>query len=81
MKLTQEELNGFPLQSGIRLGEYFEVNVVEDGKRLIITCDSIEVIPHEYLRYGAHIYRFEGVHCSLRPAGTPPAIDLCYKAT
>lgn len=81
MKLTQEELGRFPLQAGIRGGSYFEINLVEDGKRLIITCDSIADLPFEYLRYGGHIYRFEGVHCSLRPAGTPPAIDLFYKAT
>lgn len=35
MKLTQEELDRFPLQPGIRGGAYFEVNLVEDGKRLI----------------------------------------------
>lgn len=80
MKLTQDELDRFPLQPGIRGGAYFEVNL-EDGKRLIITCDSIADLPFEYLHYGGHIYRFEELYCSLRPAGTPPAIDLCYVAT
>ena len=80
MKLTQEELNGFPLQAGIRGGSYFEINLVEDGKHLIITCDSIEVIPHEYLRYGAHIYRFESVESTMVDYDRG-GIDLCYKAT
>ena len=80
MKLTQEELDQFPLQAGIRGGEYFEINLVEDGKRLIITCDSIEVIPHEYLRYGAHIYRFESLQ-AIAVDYDMPSIDLCYKAT
>lgn len=34
MKLTQEELDRFPLQPGIRGGAYFEVHLVEDDKAL-----------------------------------------------
>jgi len=80
MKLTQEELNRFPLQPGIRLGSYFEVNLVEDGKRLIITCDSIAELPFEYLRYGGNIYRFEELQ-AIAVDYDMPGIDLCYKAT
>jgi hypothetical protein len=80
VKLTQDELDQFPLQAGIRGGSYFEINLVEDGHRLIITCDSIEAIPHEYLRYGGHIYRFESVDSTLVDYDMP-GIDLCYKAT
>jgi hypothetical protein len=81
MKLTQEELNGFPLQAGIRGGEYFEINLVEDGKRLIITCDSIAELPFEYLRYGGHVYRFESLETAVVPGVNEVVIDLCYKAT
>ena len=80
MKLTQEELDRFPLQPGIRGGSYFEVNLVEDGKRLIITIDSIDDLPFEYLRYGGHIYRFESLESTVVDYHGC-AIDLCYKAT
>lgn len=80
MKLTQEELAGFPLQGGIRGGSYFEINLVEDGRRLIITCDSIAELPFEYLRYGGHVYRFEELQ-AIVVDHDEPGIDLCYKAT
>lgn len=80
MKLTQEELAGFPLQAGIRPGSYFEINLVEDGRRLIITCDSIAELPFEYLRYGGHVYRFEELQ-AVAVDYDVSGIDLCYKAT
>ena len=81
MKLTQEELRDFPLQPGIRLGVYFEVAVTEDGRRLTITCDSAEVIPHEYLRYGGHVYRFAWLGASSEGPFDDAALNIVYKAT
>jgi|688.fasta_scaffold710080_3 hypothetical protein len=80
MKLTKEELNGFPLQPGIRPGRHFEVYLADDGRRLIITCDSMTVIPHEYLRYGAYVYRFEELTTTV-VENIDVAIELTYTAT
>lgn len=80
MKLTQDELDTFPLQGGIVGGAYFEINLVEDGKRLIITIDSMSELPFEYLRYGDNVYRFEGLQSNMVDYDDC-GIDLCYVAT